>query len=203
MLKLKLQYFGHLRRRADSLEKTLMLGKIEGRRRGWQRTGWLDGVTDWWIWVWASSGSWWWTGKPGVLQSVGLPRVRCDWETELNLGDWPQKILVWFVSENVLSVFFSRSIMVSCLRFTSLSHFEFIFVHVVWMCSDLSDLYVAESLAKETFSPFMLLPLCQRLIDCMCGFISGLSVMFHWPICLFLLQNHAVLITVALYYCYY
>ena len=45
MLKLKLQYFGHLMRRTDSLEKTLMLGKIEGRRRGWQRMRWLDGIT--------------------------------------------------------------------------------------------------------------------------------------------------------------
>ena len=47
MLKLKLQYYGHLMRRTDSLEKTLMLGKIEGRtRRGWQRTRWLDAITD-------------------------------------------------------------------------------------------------------------------------------------------------------------
>ena len=47
MLKLKIQYFGHLMQRADSLEKTLMLGKIEGRRiRGWQRMRWLDGITD-------------------------------------------------------------------------------------------------------------------------------------------------------------
>ena len=46
MLKLKLQYFGHLMRRPDSLEKTLMLGKIEGRRRGQQRMRWLDGITD-------------------------------------------------------------------------------------------------------------------------------------------------------------
>ena len=46
MLKLKLQYFGHLMQRADSLEKTLMMGKIEGRRRGWQRMRWLDGITD-------------------------------------------------------------------------------------------------------------------------------------------------------------
>ena len=47
MLKLKLQYFGHLRQRTDSLEETLMLGKIEGeRRRGWQRMRWLDGITD-------------------------------------------------------------------------------------------------------------------------------------------------------------
>ena len=75
MLKLKLQYFGHLMRRTDSLEKTLMLGKIEGRRRGWQRMRWLDGITDSMdmslrklqeiveeTWVWVSSGSWWWTG---------------------------------------------------------------------------------------------------------------------------------------------
>ena len=46
MLKLKLQYFGHLMQRADSFEKTLMLGKIEGRRRGRQKMRWLDGITD-------------------------------------------------------------------------------------------------------------------------------------------------------------
>ena len=46
MLKLKLQYFNHLTQRADSFEKTLMLGKIEGRRRGWQKMRWLDGITD-------------------------------------------------------------------------------------------------------------------------------------------------------------
>ena len=46
MLKLKLQYFGHLMRRADSFERTLMLGKIEGRRRGRQRMRWLDGITN-------------------------------------------------------------------------------------------------------------------------------------------------------------
>ena len=58
MLKLKLQYFGHLMWRADSFEKTLMLGKIEGRRRrGWQRMRWLDGITDLWTWVWVDSGS--------------------------------------------------------------------------------------------------------------------------------------------------
>ena len=46
MLKLKLQYFGHMMQRADSLEKTLMLGKTEGRKRGWRRMKWLDGITD-------------------------------------------------------------------------------------------------------------------------------------------------------------
>ena len=46
ILKLKLQYFGHMMQRADSLEKTLLLGKTEGKRRGWQRMRWLDGITD-------------------------------------------------------------------------------------------------------------------------------------------------------------
>ena len=70
-------------RRTDSLDKTLMLGKIEGgRRRGWQRMRCLDGITDL-TWVWVNSGSWWWTGRPGVLQSMGLQRVGNDWVTEL------------------------------------------------------------------------------------------------------------------------
>ena len=85
MLKLKLQYFGHLMRRADSLEKTLMLGKIEGRRRrGRQKMRWLDGITIQWTWLWASSGSWCWTRKPGLLLSMGSRRVGHDWATELN-----------------------------------------------------------------------------------------------------------------------
>ena len=85
MLKLKLQYFGHLMQRADSFEKTLMLGKIEGRtRRGRQRMRWLDGIADSWTWVWVNSGSWWWTRRPGVLRFLRLQRVGHDWATELN-----------------------------------------------------------------------------------------------------------------------
>ena len=84
MLKLKLQYFGHLMQRTDSLEKTLLLGKIEGGRRGWQKMRWLDGITDSMTWVWVNSGSWWWTGRPGVLQSMGSQRVGHDWATKLN-----------------------------------------------------------------------------------------------------------------------
>ena len=84
MLKLKLQYFSHLMRRTESLEKTLMLGKTEGGRRrhgrGWD--GWMASSAQW-TWVWVNSRSWWWTGRPGVLQSVGSQRLdlneRLNW----------------------------------------------------------------------------------------------------------------------------
>ena len=77
MLKLKVQYFGHLMQRADSLEKTQMLGGIRGRsRRGRQRMRWLDGITYSMDMGWVNSRSWWWTGRPGVLQFMGSQRVR-------------------------------------------------------------------------------------------------------------------------------
>ena len=85
MLKLKLQFFGHLMWRADSFEKTLMLGKFEGRKRTGDsgKGGWMASPTQW-IWVWVNSGSLWWRGRPGLLQSMGSQRVRQDWATELN-----------------------------------------------------------------------------------------------------------------------
>ena len=91
MLKLKLFYFGHLMQRTDSFEKTLMPERLraggEGDDRGWdgcmasptQRTR-----------VWASSRSWWWTRKPGVLQSIGSQTVRHNWATELS---WTELML--------------------------------------------------------------------------------------------------------------
>ena len=85
MLKLKLQSFGHLMQRADSLEKTLMLGGIgaggEGDDRG--RDGWMASPTRC-AWVWVNCESWWWTGRPGLLWLIGSQRVGHDRATELN-----------------------------------------------------------------------------------------------------------------------
>ena len=83
MLKLKLQYSGHLMQRADSLEKTLMLGKSEGRRRrGQQSMRWLGGISD----SMHMSLRSWRTGQPGVLQSMGVQRVGHDWVNEQQHG---------------------------------------------------------------------------------------------------------------------
>ena len=87
MLKLKLQYFDHLIQRADSLEKTLMMGKIQGRRRrGQQRMRWLDGITAL-MDMRANSGRQWKTGKPDVMQFMGSQsQTRLNnWTTATNL----------------------------------------------------------------------------------------------------------------------
>ena len=111
MLKLKLQLFGHLMRRADSFEKTLMLGKNEGwRRRRWQRIRWLDGITDSVDMV--DSESWWWTlsnGFPAPAQLLiwlcnfeqlkPLLRENHPWSTFISvLSDLIKSFYVWFYS---------------------------------------------------------------------------------------------------------
>ena len=83
MLKLKLQYFGHLMRRVDSLEKTLMLGGEEDDR-GWD--GWMASPTRW-TWVRVNSRRWWWTGRPGVVQIMGLQGVGT------RLSDWTELMM--------------------------------------------------------------------------------------------------------------
>ena len=92
MPKLKLQYFGHLMLRVDSLEKTLMLGRIKGkRRRGWQRMRWLDGITNLMDMGWVDFRSWRRTGRPGMLQSMGCKRVEHNWASELKWTELMQR----------------------------------------------------------------------------------------------------------------
>ena len=99
----KLQYFGHLMWRVDSLEKTLMLGGIGGRRRsGRQRMTWLDGITDSMSLSLMHSSRWWWTGRPGVLRFMGSQRVGHDWATELN---WTELNTSW-ITHNILKFWY-------------------------------------------------------------------------------------------------
>ena len=84
MMMPKLQYFGHLIRRTDSLKRPWCWERLraggEGDNREWD--GWIASLIQC-TWVWVNSGSWWWTGRPSVLQSIGLQRVGHDWVTEL------------------------------------------------------------------------------------------------------------------------
>ena len=85
LMKLKLQYLGHLIRRADTFEKPCCWERLKAERewdnRGWD--GWMASPTQW-TGVWVNSRSWWWIGRPGMLQSMGSQRVRHNWATEVN-----------------------------------------------------------------------------------------------------------------------
>ena len=113
-------------RRADSLEKTLMLGGIgaggEGDARGWD--GWMASLT-WWTWVWVNSRSWWWTGRPGTLRFMGLQRVGHDWVTELN----------WILSFEILGFLPIQPIL------DSLGHQN---IHQTLLCLPLSFWFIFE-----------------------------------------------------------
>ena len=110
MLKLTLQYFGHLMWRTDSLKRPWCWERLkaggEGEDRGWD--GWLASLTRW-TWVWVNSRSWRWTGRPGVLHSMGSQRVGHDWATELNWTErWHWTIFITWMSllnphQNLLS----------------------------------------------------------------------------------------------------
>ena len=136
MLKLKLHYFVHLMWRTDSLEKTLMLGNAEARRRrGRQRMKWLDGIADLMDVSLSKLRNWWWTGKPGVLQSTGSQRVGHNWVTELNWTEYMRKyfkswkLMYWL---NVLIYYFNST------KSTS----------IIWRARG------SEGLAKVSFIPY-------------------------------------------------
>ena len=94
MLKLKLQYFGHLMQRVTHWKRLWCWEGLgaggEGDDRGWD--GWMASLT-WWTWVWVNSGSWWWTGRPGVLRFMGSQRVGHDWATDLIWSD----LILWLI----------------------------------------------------------------------------------------------------------
>ena len=139
MLTLKLQYFGHLMRRADSFEKTLMLEILraegEGDNRGWD--GWMASPTQW-TWVWVDCGSWRWTGRPGVLQSMGLKSIRHDWVTEPN---WTEP-----------GSFLHSNLFLMLLGFPQLTHFPTVLSHFTPLLPDI-------------WLPFF--PVFQRYWDCL------------------------------------
>ena len=122
-LMLKLQYFGHFMGKLTHWARPWCWERLkaggEGDNRGWD--GWMASLTRW-IWVWASSGSWWWTGKPDVRQSMGSQRVKHDWETELN---WTQHLLMDWI--------FKKRKMVSMGTFHPEQLWEWSFHRLQWM----------------------------------------------------------------------
>ena len=136
MLKLKLQYLATSCKELTHWKRPWCWGGLglggEGDDRGWD--GWMASPT-WWSWVWVNSGSWWWTGRPGVLWFMGSQRVRHDWATELN---WTDELLAW-VSPQVRS--WATFLFVSILgiwAFVSFGHFA----NLVLMSVYNSDLFM-------------------------------------------------------------
>ena len=122
----------------------------------------------------------------------------------IDLGDWAKKTLVQFMSEKAVLIFFSRSFIVSCLIFKSLSHFEFICVCIVRVYSNFFDLQAVLHLSQHhlqkrpSFLHCIFLPPLSKINWHKCVSLCLGSVLLHWSICLFLCQYHAVLITVSL-----
>ena len=126
MLKLKLQYFGHLMWRADSLEKTLMLGGIGGRRRrGWLRMRWLDGITNSMDTGLSKLQELVIDRKPGVLWFMGSQRVGHDWATELN---WTELMVVLFLVSWEIFILFSAEAASVYIPTNSAQRFHFLHV---------------------------------------------------------------------------
>ena len=123
----------------------------------------------------------------------------------ISLGEGSKRVWLWFMSKSVLPMFSSKSFIVSGLTFRSLIHFEFTFVYGVRECSNFIPLHVAVQFSQHhllkrlSFLHCIFLPPLSKIMwPYVRGFISGLSILFHWSIFLFLCQYYTVLITVAL-----
>ena len=128
MLKLKLQYFGHLMWRTDSLKRPWCWGRLKagkGDDRGWD--GWMASLTEW-TWVWVGSGSWWWTGKPVMLQSMGRKELdtteRLNWTEALCVSIWILKIAFQFLQKSQLVFWLGLHWLQSQLRMWHLDSLE-------------------------------------------------------------------------------
>ena len=171
MLKLKLQYFGHLMWRADSSEKTLMWGKIEGRRRrGQQRIyGWMASPTQW-TWVWVNSASWWWTGRPSVLQSMGSQRVRRDWVTELNWTEEATPHPFKFCHDITATQSYHQALFLTLVLWQFSPPLQLLFLLKSWTLS--SHLWGLESTSSKLLLTFC--PHCRQILYNLCICISSL-----------------------------
>ena len=122
MLKLKLWYFGHVMQRTDSLGKTLCWERLkmgeEGDNRGWD--GWMASLTQW-TWVWVSSGDWWWTGKSGVLQSMGILKESDTTEPP----NWTNVHMCYHIDRKIKFFWVYRFVWVECLRVQNIQN---------WVC---------------------------------------------------------------------
>ena len=202
MLKLKLQYFGHLMQRADSFEKTLILGKIEGGRsgddRGWDY--WIASLTQW-TWVWVNSGSLWWTG--GLMCCSPWGRKESYTTDLLNWTELNCVLLVWL---------FSKS-----------SHF--IAIIITWLnsgaefngCIYSSKIYIPEGkwkvwiawgcvLEQEAILVIRVKNRCQHFSSTNCSLLVfsllDFSVNFPWPPALGLhLSASWIIFTLGLLFC--
>ena len=182
MLELKLQYFGHLMGRTDSLEKTLMLGRIEGRRRRrWQRIRWLDDITNVMDMSSGSSGSWWWTGNHGMLQPMRSQKVRHDWAIKLSWRQvcWSFQLWYW------VTLFLWSSINFCQMKFMAL------FLGAT--CKKCYDFL--ENLAYYHYIMCFLPPLitflwrllCLQLLDLFHFLLISVSIIYFFPIHLLLI----------------